>query len=472
MKLYFKYLFFLTLLSISVVDRAVHAQGVNPSLQPFKNCPDGFELKQNEGRSGCYLVRKSGELQRGPVEFPVATDKQLDGLRILDIQEGFKDLNVYPLQKEQQLTYKGWVVASNLSEKTIVKIPKSMQQLPEPYTFVGQKKCHFARLIHSPASAVQPGDLLIYFEPSTQEVSHSLYRNMVQGMGHAAVVTKNRKGEVMHVDAPRSWSGTSFSGKSFHILRLRPYPKEIKSKHDLEEWLADPEKREQLRAFITERNFRVAAINYYTNRLYEQGYEYGLSGGTKVLMDKEWIEHLVQQGKTKDLRFYCSEFAFTPLAIAGVSRPAAKNISDTLQALSAFVEKTAAKEKISKDKAISNGIGDMAIEYNGASNVIVNGLLKVLVPPKKFLSKEGEDAIKDILRSTPEEGERKLKKAPEKVRKWLSENTIGPSDLFNEIYNPNSDYFYVGTYIDGGLAETRNKTLNEGQRDRSVGQCE
>lgn len=58
------------------------------------------------------------------------------------------------------------------------------------------------------------------------------------------------------------------------------------------------------------------------------------------------------------------------------------------------------------------------------------------------------------------------------MKKWLSENTIGPSDFFNEIYNPNSDYFYVGTYVDGGLAETRNKTLNEGQQDRSVGTCE
>lgn len=455
-----------------MMDRAAHAQAVTSGSPPFKTCPDGFELKQNEGRSGCYLVRKSGELQRGPVEFPVATDKQLDGLRILDIQEGFKDLNVYPLQKEQQLTYKGWVVASNLSEKTIVKIPKSMQQLPEPYTFVGQNKCHFARLVHSPASVVQPGDLLIYFEPGTQEVSHSLYRNMVQGMGHAAVVTKNRKGEVMHVDAPRSWSGTSFSGKSFHILRLRPYPKEIKSKDDLEKWLADPEKRERLRVFITERNFRVAAINYYANRLYEKGYQYGFEEGTKVLTSKEWIEQMIRDGKTEDLKFYCSEFAYTPWALAGVSRPASKGVSDTLRALNAFISKTSTKEKISKDEAISNGISDMAIEYNGSSNVVANAILKVLVPPKKFLPEGGKAAIEDILKSTPEEAERKLRRAPESVRKWLSENTVGPSDFFNEIYNPNSDYFYVGTYVDGGLAETRNKTLNEGQKDRSVGQCE
>lgn len=368
----------------------------------FSTCTEGFELRRSEGRLGCYWVIPPGsEQQRGPVIFQTATVKQIDDLQILDIQEGFNDLNIYPLQKEQQLKYRGWIMASNLSKKTIIKIPKTMKQLPEPYTFVGRDKCHFARLVRSPESVVQPGDILIYFEPGIEEISNSLYRNMVQGMGHAAIVAKNRKDEIMHIDAPRSWSGTSFSGKSFHILRLRPYPKEIKSKQDLEDWLSDPKKREKLSAFLTERNFRIAAINYYSNRLYENGYKYGFQGSTKILTDKEWVQELVQQGKTKDLEFYCSEFAYTPLALAGVSRPASKNISDTLQAISEFISKTAAKEKISKDKAISNGIGDMAIEYNGSTNVVLNGILKLLAPPKKFLPEGGKEAIEDILRSPP-----------------------------------------------------------------------
>lgn len=437
------------------------------------SCLEGYELKKrDDGRSFCHWVIPPGwEVQRGPVVFQTATDQQISSLKELEIREEFKDLNIFPTHKDTNTRYRGWVVSSEISGKPLVKVPKSMQQLPEQYTFFGREKCSFAKIVRSPTTVVQPGDILVYFEPNTKETSHSLYGNIVQGMNHAAVVVQNRKGEIMHVDAPKEWSGTKFSGKSFHILRLRPYPKEIKSKNDLDDWVADPEKRKQLASFLTERNFQVAAVNYYANRLYESGFQYGLNNDVKVLSNKEWIQSLIQQGKTQDLKFYCSEFAYTSWALAGVSKPASRNISDTLQGLSAFLEKTADSEKISRNKAVDNGIRNLAVEYTGSSNAIVNGLIRFLIPPKKMFPKGSKEVIEDILKSDPKEAEEKLKKAPQSVKKWFSESIVRPSDLFNEIYNQDSDYFYVGTYIDKPYSETSTRKVIDGQNDRSVGQC-
>lgn len=433
------------------------------SAELLPNCPRGFELKKNGNKTGCFP-----EGSRGPVSFKVADDAQLEALRNYDIKSEFKGVNVFPMQKEEQINYRGWILGSNVTTQPLVKIPKEMKTLPAPYTFYGQQKCHFARFLNSPEAVVQQGDMLIYIENSVQAESSSLYMNMVEGMVHTGLAMRDREGNLMRVEAPYSSSEKGFNRRSYHLLRLRPLPKEITSNEDLEAWLKDPEKREKLKAFLTERNYRLAAINYYANRLFEAGFDYGSNKSLRIATDQEKIRDLIHRAETKDVKFICSELTATPIILSGVSRPAMRSAKQTLMAMDEFLKTTAAKEGISKDKALKNGLDNLALEYAGVSNKTVAAIINFFLP--KWQAGWNE-AIQKIMNAPKESMEAELKKAPPALREYLEKKTIGPSDFVKSIYDGNSDYFYVGTYIEGGIAEIRNKSTIEGQLDRTAGVC-
>ncbi len=212
-------------------------------------------------------------------------------------------------------------------------------KLPDYHARVG--KTGFVIPIQGdPAKLVEPGDILVTFDSnaaSRASGEHRVWDQIMNGAWHAALVGGTKQKPTI-IESPAGYMG-GFTGRNYHILRLRPYPREITTPEELEKWKHDPVLNKKLEEWTGVRKQLVEAIVKNGEVFYKSKYDnslYDAARKTEISLPKErkalaeQLKNAEQNGGclSKPPTMYCSELPATVYNLSGVESVCGINVAD------------------------------------------------------------------------------------------------------------------------------------------------
>jgi WD40 repeat protein len=334
-----------------------------------------------------------------------------------------------------------------------IPVPEGVTELPPYFAWVGKDKKHCViPITKEPEKHLELGDILVYFR-NVNSGSTSLYEQVAKGRWHAAVVTEEN-GKLFHLDSPMNMSGDSFKNSVYHIIRARKYPPKVKNSKTLKEWQADPEKKKLLDDYAKERDLKLGEVQKAIRALKKAGYRYDADRKTEVTIKKErekLQKQFKEQGTCSELSLYSSELAITPFVMVGFNPPKSQSLLQSLERIEKEIipkivkaEDGKSKEKII-DEALDHLFSDqamlreMGVDGNQITAMMRGGEIPEEVAKAKAL-------YRALFLATPLQRVGILIEYQNKAGTPKGQ-IIGPSDLFDAIYDPEGDFSYVGTHV-------------------------
>jgi len=327
--------------------------------------------------------------------------------------------------------------------------------LPFFHAFVGKDKKHFfIPITKTPEEHLEAGDILVFFRNIDTESRGDLYQHITKGRWHAAMVGKDDKG-LFRLDSPSSMSGRDFKNGAYHILRLKKYPAEIKTEANLKAWQADPIKKAELEAFEKNRQETLKQMNEVTLALKKNGYAYDINRVTEVAKSKTpqdlaaLRKDIVENGKS--LPLYCSELPATVCVLSGLPLPSAASLAESINRVEDQVitpllaaNPDRKKEDVTAE-AVTKIFADMTLMREmGASDDEINHFRENgKLPPSV---KQLRDLYLQLF-SLPKKLRKMAILTHEKIEVKNKGQIVGPSDLVDQVLDPNSYLSYVGSYV-------------------------
>ncbi|MGA0164484.1 MAG: WD40 repeat domain-containing protein, partial [Bdellovibrionota bacterium] len=346
-----------------------------------------------------------------------------------------------------------------------ISLPPSLSGLPDFVALVGgEKKNFFIPITKDPEQVLEKGDILIYFK-STNPESKSLYEHVTKNRWHAAIIGED-SGGLFRLDSPSDMSGRNLRNGRYHIIRLRKYPPEIKTLSQLREWQADPEKMKILEEWEKRRQERLAEVNRMIQAMRRAGFGYDGARVTEVTKPNADLAKLKEEllaGRCPKL--YCSELPAMAYALAGVKLPRASSLIDSINRLDERViepklkalreeGKSEAELQAARAKMIDEGLRELfndstVLREFGASDAEMtafrrDGSLPASIQPIMNQYR--------LVLSTPRFLRMRLAQGFEAVYGGDKGVMIGPSDFFDTITDPETEFSYVGSYVGSAYA--------------------
>lgn len=342
----------------------------------------------------------------------------------------------------------------NLSENPInipyqdtynaIPIPNNMKNLPNYYAYIGDK--HFIFPIYKkPELFLEEGDILVYFRNVYMD-SRSLYDHITRGQWHVSIVGKDKNGKLKHFDSPSRLSSTNFSDLKYHIIRLKKYPTYIKNINGFLSWLNKPR---EVQLFLQERALKIKNINKVLMALLKTNYSYDIERKTEITIpeEAEKIEtEFLETGNISCSKMYCSELPAIAYKLSSVDIPLTDFANESLD----NVEENILNNNLNKEEknnlmeaSMDHFVRDLEfIEELDCSIEEINKFKTTRELPKK--AKKIKEQYIVLLKSY-----KSLRKILLKIGMNERKNgrVIAPSEFFDAIFDINSEYSYVGSFI-------------------------
>ncbi len=186
----------------------------------------------------------------------------------------------------------------------------------------------FVILECDPVKNLKEGDILLQVNPISKDPSH-VYDYLMQSP-HAAIVAKKPDGSLFALGTPRNyWPEGSLHHASYHVIRLREYPKEITSPQILAEWRSSPVKYRKIQDWQEERRLILGRVKKGIE-FFEKNVPYYDSARNTQILDpkfkKEFSEWILEGKKCEGVPSqYCSELVATIYSVAGADLPKVKS---------------------------------------------------------------------------------------------------------------------------------------------------
>lgn len=315
----------------------------------------------------------------------------------------------------------------------------------------------FVILECDPQKNLQEGDILLQVNPITKDPSH-VYDYLMQSP-HAAIVAKKPDGSLYALGTPRNyWPNGSLEHASYHVIRLREYPKEITGPQILAEWRKSPVKYRKIQDWQEERHAILEKIKKGIHFFEENVPFYDSARNTQILDPKykdEFTKWILMGEKCTDVPSqYCSEMVATIYSVAGAELPKVKPAQFYLNRLEKEVLPKFRIPGESDEQVFKKAIDSFFDDTELWGNLGVDS-----------------DERDQILEERKKPG--KEKTLPKKVAKFKSNlewvwgfppfirnqliswsgltgssyGVITPLDFLDSVKDSRSDYAYAGTYL-------------------------
>ncbi|MFM8269522.1 MAG: hypothetical protein ACKN9V_04970 [Pseudomonadota bacterium] len=321
-----------------------------------------------------------------------------------------------------------------------------------------------------PQKNLQEGDILLQVNPITKDPSH-VYDYLMQSP-HAAVVAKKPDGSLYALGTPRNyWPEGSLTHASYHVIRLREYPKEITSPQILAEWRSSPVKYRKIQDWQEQRQVILAKVRKGIE-FFEQNVPYYDSARNTQILDpkyKKLFSEWILEGKTCENvpSQYCSELVATIYSVAGADLPKVKSAQFYLdrlekEVLPKFQNPGESKEQVFK-KAIDAFFEDT--ELWGNLGIDTEEKDRVLEERKK----PGKESLLPKKVAKFKANLEWVWGFPPFIRNQLvgwsgltgsSYGVITPLDFLDSVKDSGSDYAYTGTYLKSACEDPTKNSIS------------
>ncbi|MBI4356757.1 MAG: hypothetical protein HY559_02615 [Gammaproteobacteria bacterium] len=322
-----------------------------------------------------------------------------------------------------------------------IPLPEGIQKIPPYYSYVGKNRQHFIiPLEGNPLEYLEPGDIRIEFR-RTPKTIEGLYDQATKGRWHASIVYKDEAGSLKHVDSPKGWTGTHrFTSTTYHVIRLRQDPPPGFTE---ETW---KQKREEMLGKVQATLTQIMGTDYGYDG--DRVSEVCLEGGC------ERVKEMLARGMCP--KQYCSELPLTAYRLAGLPIPKAVSQEETFNFIEQKVlPKILAEEKNKKENANLTG--------EALRGKVLTRALDYLFEDRQMVNELGAERIR-ILRT---EMETYFKTPPSLRAAYFNiygnpftesekkrGRAVGPSDWFDQIFDKNGYFSYVGTRVGESFCPT------------------
>jgi len=315
----------------------------------------------------------------------------------------------------------------------------------------------FVILDCDPQKDLKEGDILLQINPISKDPSH-VYDYLMQSP-HAAIVAKKPDGSLYALGTPRNyWPDGSLEHVSYHVIRLREFPKEITSPQILGEWRSSPVKYRKIQDWQEERKMILARVRKGIE-FFEKNVPYYDSERKTQILDPKYKEDftrwILQGEKCENVPSqYCSELVATIYFVAGAELPKAKSAQFYLNRLEKDVLPKFRSPGESDDQVFKKAIDAFFEDTELWGNLGVDSDEKDRVLEER--KKPGKEALLPKKVAKFKANLEWVWGFPPFIRNQLiswsgltgsSYGVITPLDFLDSVKDSGSDYAYAGTYL-------------------------
>jgi len=223
----------------------------------------------------------------------------------------------------QKRQHRGYTLAVDDPSFSHVGMPLPQKSANRP-----QADDKFVILECEPEKNLQEGDILLQVSPISKDPAHAY--DLLMKTSHAAIVSKKADGSLYALGTPRNyWPDGSLTHASYHVIRLREFPKEVTSAKVLAEWKSSPVKYAKIRDWQAERKIILEKVKKGI-RFFETNVPVYDSARNTEILDKKYqglfSDWILKNEKCEDVPSqYCSELVATIYAVAGAELPTQKS---------------------------------------------------------------------------------------------------------------------------------------------------
>jgi hypothetical protein len=269
-------------------------------------------------------------------------------------------------------------------------------------------------------------------------------------MHHAAIA-----GNTRHFDAPAKMSSSSYTGSgSFHVIRLRLRPRNIRSGVDDIKAINKPENLKKTIEYEEWRDAILADVMTKLQLMNRARFQYDSDFNLDVKTESSCDETLKKTVKCeKGLSYWCSEYVITPYRMSGFPLPHIESLGEAMQSLNEGLLKELNKKEISKEECFDDGVENMlghafCTSYDRVS-LAFSGLQYSIMSDFDKSAREAKKKLKELLVQSPDKIETKIRSMKETdLIKKINNEALKPSDLFQMVLKKDSFFEYIGTYIE------------------------
>jgi hypothetical protein len=350
-------------------------------------------------------------------------------------------------------------------------------KLPDYHARVG-KTGFIIPIQGDPEKILEPGDVLVTFDSnaaSRASNEHRVWDQIMHGAWHGALVGGTKEKPVI-IESPTGYMG-GFKGRHYHILRLRPYPREVTTPEELEKWKRDPALNKKLEEWTITRKQLLETIVKNGDVFYRSGYDNRLYDAVRkteisIPAERKALQEQLEKAReskgclTNPPKMYCSELPATVFNLSGVDSVCGVNVADLFDMIDtrtvpdfqgkypnrseAELRKLAVIELVHNENILVTALG---IPQADASAFLKQTPLHWVdhweSAPKSVRSNVGVQTLLQLVSLSPEMRRQLLGTA---MTDMLTASVyqgapVSPGCLLRFAQSPKGDLAYVGSYV-------------------------